>query len=326
MSDTTNLHSMNNRVAAGIGLLLIALVWGSTFGLTKISLADIDPMLFLFIRFSAATVCLVPAYLIRRAAPVHDQHWSPSRGLRESIGPGILLGSVYAVGYIAQTEGLRFTSATTSGFITGMNVIFVAVLFSLINRRLPTRPCRMGVLLATAGLLTITVTGPLTLARGDAITLVCAVFFALHIVATERYAKSVDPVAVALVQTALISIVTLVLCLIRGVPISLRGVPATALLSALYCGVLATSAAIVVQTVAQRVASSIETAIAYSMEPVFAAVFASAFFGEEPSLRVIIGGAMILSGMVTVSLCQSQSSAPTGSCSGTPSSAGSEGC
>jgi drug/metabolite transporter (DMT)-like permease len=305
---------MNNRVAARIGLLLTALVWGSTFGLTKIALADVDPVLFLFIRFSVATLSLVPVYLIRRSAAAHDKHLSPSRGLRESAGPGVILGLIYAVGYVAQTVGLRSTSATTSGFITGMNVVFVAVLFSLINRRLPTKPGLAGVLLATAGLLTITVTGRLTLARGDAMTLVCAVFFALHIVATERYAKSVDPVAVTLVQTALISVVTLILCLIRAIPINLRDVSATALLSALYCGVLATSAAFVVQTAAQRVASSIETAIAYSMEPVFAAAFASVFVGEDPSLRVIAGGAMILAGMVTVGLSQSRSSESTGSC------------
>lgn len=296
---------MNNRVTADIGLLLIALVWGSTFGVTKAALAAVDPMWFLFIRFAAATACLVPVYVARR---LHRRRslTNTTPGLRQSIRPGVLLGLVFAVGYIAQTEGLRLTSATASGFITGMNVVFVAIMHALLTRRLPPPRSQIGVLLATTGLLTITVSQGFTLGRGDLITLVCAVFFGLHIVATERYTHQVDPVAVVLVQTALIALITLVLSSARGVSVRLSDAPASAIWAALYCGVFATSLALVVQTVAQRVTSAIETAIAYSMEPVFSALFAFALFGEDPGIKTLIGGVMILAGIITVNLSKSR--------------------
>jgi drug/metabolite transporter (DMT)-like permease len=308
---------MNNRIAADIGLLFIALIWGSTFGITKTAVADVDPMLFLFVRFAAATVSLLPVYAVgavRRRRP----GTAGRPGLAESIRPGIALGLIFAVGFIAQVEGLRLTSATASGFITGMNVIFVAVVHSLLVRSLPPVRVRIGILLATAGLLTIALQGGLSFARGDIITLVCAVFFGLHIVATDRHARAVDPVAVVLVQAALIALITLALSVSRGSHADLCRIPSSAVLAAVYCGILATSVALVIQTTAQRIASSIETAMIYSMEPVFAALFAFLFFGENPGTKTLIGGLMILAGILAVNLDRSRRPVATVSCSGKP--------
>jgi drug/metabolite transporter (DMT)-like permease len=312
-----NLLVMSNRIAADIGLLFIAVVWGSTFGVMKTAVADVDPMLFLFVRFTAATMGLLPVYAVsavrRRRLGATDRP-----GLAESFKPGIALGLIFAAGFIAQVEGLRLTSATASGFITGMNVILVAVVHSLLIRSLPPIRVRIGILLATAGLLTIAVQKGLSFAPGDIITFVCAVFFGLHIVATDRYARSVDPVAVVLVQAVLIALITLALSVLRGSIADINRIPSTALLAAIYCGILATSVALVIQTAAQRIASSIETAMIYSLEPVFAALFAFLFFGENPGARTLVGGLMILAGILAVNLSPSRHAVPTESYSRTP--------
>jgi drug/metabolite transporter (DMT)-like permease len=308
---------MSNRIAADIGLLFIAVIWGSTFGITKTAVADVDPMLFLFVRFTAATASLLPVYAVRAVQRRRLGAAGPP-GLTESIKPGIALGLIFAAGFIAQTEGLRLTSATASGFITGMNVILVAVIHSLLVRSLPPTRVRIGILLATAGLLTIALQKGLSLASGDIITLVCAVFFGLHIVATDRWARAVDPVAVVLVQAALIALITLALSVSRGSHADLTRISGSAMLAAVYCGILATSVALVIQTTAQRIASSIETAMIYSMEPVFAALFAFLFFGEHPGARTLVGGLMIVAGIVAVNLNPPRRPVPTGSCSRMP--------
>ena len=197
-----------------------------------------------------------------------------------------------------------------------MNVILVAVIHSLLVRSLPPTRVRIGILLATAGLLTIALQKGLSLASGDIITLVCAVFFGLHIVATDRWARAVDPVAVVLVQAALIALITLALSVSRGSHADLTRISGSAMLAAVYCGILATSVALVIQTT--HSASSIETAMIYSMEPVFAALFAFLFFGEHPGARTLVGGLMIVAGIVAVNLNPPRRPVPTGSCSRMP--------
>lgn len=306
---------MNKRLAASIGLLFTALIWGSTFSITKVALTDTDPMLFLFTRFCAATASLALLWIARFPGARRNRTRLGQPTQTKSVKPGIILGLIFAAGYVTQTEGLRFTTATASGFITGMNVVFVGLMYSLLNRKLPSWQNQLGILLATIGLLAITVSGQLTITLGDMLTLVCAVFFGLHIVVTEIYSRRVDPIEVALVQATVVCLVTLTLTLSRGIPIHLSGMPPRALVAAVYCGILATSVALVIQTLAQRVASSIETAIAYSMEPVFSALFAFTFLRETPGLRTLIGGLLIFAGIVTVNLSKTREPEPRGSCS-----------
>jgi len=87
------LDRMNTRLAANLGLLITALIWGSTFSITKVALADVDPTVFLFTRFCAATASLVLSCLARILI---RPSWigAVRSALAESIKPGIVLGSL----------------------------------------------------------------------------------------------------------------------------------------------------------------------------------------------------------------------------------------
>ncbi|HQD18567.1 MAG TPA: DMT family transporter [Bacillota bacterium] len=309
----TKCDGVNKRLAANVGLLITAVIWGSTFSITKVALTDVDPMLFLFVRFAAALATLALLSAVRLLSS-RNRPEAYRLTLTRALRPGIILGLIFAIGYVTQTEGLRYTTATASGFITGMNVVFVGLMYSILNRRIPARHSLIGIALATVGLLTISVSGRLTIARGDLLTLICAVFFGLHIVVTEVYARHVDPVEVALVQAAVLCLVTLILTQAQGVSMRPYEISARALAAALYCGIFATSVALVIQTLAQRVTSSVDTAIIYSMEPVFSAVFAFAFLREAPTLQTLAGGLLIFAGVVTVNLSEAREPEPRVSC------------
>ena len=121
------LGSVSKRRQAELGMLLVAFVWGSTFVITKNALADIGPFLFLGIRF-------ILAFLVLAAFA-----WSEIQKIdRATLLTGSLIGIFLFIGYTFQTVGLQYTTASKAGFITGLNVVLVPVLYVLIERKLPT--------------------------------------------------------------------------------------------------------------------------------------------------------------------------------------------
>jgi drug/metabolite transporter (DMT)-like permease len=164
---------------ADLLLIITAMIWGWTFIIIKWSVASIDPYFFIYSRFLVAFILLMILFHSRI-----KQHW------RSCLKPGIILGLILALGFITQTLGLKYTTASASGFITGLNVILVTVFAAIITRKLPNKIVLLGILAATAGLLLLTFKGSLEFGKGDLLTLACAALFALHIVYTERLAQN----------------------------------------------------------------------------------------------------------------------------------------
>ncbi|HHW15397.1 MAG TPA: DMT family transporter, partial [Firmicutes bacterium] len=166
-------------------MVLVTLIWGVTFSLTKQGVAVVPPLLFLALRFLLAFAVLVVAGFsrLRRLTPTE---WRA----------GLVTGLVFAAGFITQTLGLRLTTAAKAAFITGISVVLVP-LFSAVLLRLRPEPAEIaGSLLSFAGLAVLSVSRSLSLGLlsfGDFLALLCAGFFALHIILMGRWAAQVDP-------------------------------------------------------------------------------------------------------------------------------------
>jgi len=274
---------------ADVLLLLVALIWGSTFVLVKRAVAQYPVYAFLFLRFALATGVLL--VLFGR----HLQRLSPSMLLA-----GVAIGLFLFGGYAFQTVGLQYTSASNAGFITGLSVVIVPMLSTVLLRRMPEPQALLGVVLATVGLALLTMGKDLRPSHGDLIVLGCAFCYALHISAVSRFAPQTDALALTLVQVAVVAVLSGAASLAVGEwP---RAIPAHIFLAAAFTGVLATALAFAIQNAVQARTTATHTALIFTTEPVFAALFGFLLAGESLAAWGWVGCGLILLGMLLAEL------------------------
>jgi drug/metabolite transporter (DMT)-like permease len=272
---------------ATLALLAMTATWGSTFYLIKDLLDRVPTLDFLAVRFAiaAAAMLLVAPRAIARLSP----------GVRRYA---VVLGLLYGVAQILQTAGLAHTPASVSGFITGMYVVCTPLFAAWILHTRIGPLTWAAVALATVGLGVLTL-GGFSLGYGEAITLVAAGLYALHIVGLGAWSSPRDAVGMSILQITVIATVCFVATVPDGVVLPDNG---RDWLSLVYMALIAGALAMLGQTWAQAHLSPTRSAIIMSMEPVFAATFAVALGGEGVTPRLLVGGAMVLTAMLVVEL------------------------
>lgn len=280
---------MNARTRAELYLLSITLIWGSTFVITKGALQDVSPFLYTAIRFTAAALLLgmITARTVMKTT-------------RRSFVKGGILGVLLFVGFILQTVGLQYTSASKSAFITGMLVVLTPICQIVIERRPPQLGNLIGIVLVTVGLYLLTSPEGSEFNIGDLLTLGCALCFALYIVYLDIFSQVDDPILLTFHQSFVSGLLALV-----GVFVYEEVVwnPTPPLLGALaYLTVFATLIALFVQVKYQKDTTPTRAAVIFSVEPVFAATIAYFFTGEVMGAIGVVGGALIVAGMLVSEL------------------------
>ncbi len=283
------MHDRERRHTLLATALLIALtaVWGSTFFLIRDLVKHIPSADFLAVRFAIAAVLMVAMFT--RQVRALD---------RRAVKIAVLLGVFYGAGQLLQTIGLEHTSASVSGFVTGMYVVFTPLLGALIFRDRVGPPMWIAVTIATAGLAVLSLKG-FTMGSGELLTLGAAAVYGLHIVGSGRWARPENAVGLSTVQAIVITAICAVAAAPHGIVLPANRGEWTVVL---YMATASTVAALLIQTWAQAHMSATRAAITMTLEPVFAAAFAVAFGGEHPTVRMVIGGLMILSAMYIVEL------------------------
>ena len=279
--------SQRGSLSATLTLLTITATWGSTFFLIKDLLVRVPVLDFLALRFAIASVGLL--LLFPRAL---------GRLTRDSLRQAVVLGLLYGVAQILQTAGLAQTPASVSGFITGTYVVATPLLAAVLLHTRITALTWGAVVLAMAGLGVLTLSG-LSVGYGEAITLLSAVLYALHIVGLGAWSRVSQVAGMSIVQLLMITLVCGVLTLPDGIVLPSTG---RDWLSVVYMAVFAGALAMAGQTWAQAHLPPTRSAIIMSMEPVFAALFAVLLGGESVTARMVVGGAMVLTAMLVVEL------------------------
>lgn len=211
---------------------------------------------------------------------------------------GVVLGLVYGLAQLVQTTGLQSTSASVSGFVTGMYVVLTPVLGALLLRQRLGPVVWVAVSLATAGLGVLSLHG-LALGGGEAVTLASAALYALHIVGLGVWSNGRNALGLTVVQLGTIAVVCGVGAVPGGVALPSRGADWAVLL---YMALIAGALALVVQTWAQAHLPATRAAIVMTMEPVWAAGFAVGVGGELLGWRLAAGGVLVLAGMYLAEL------------------------
>ena len=271
---------------SALALLAITVIWGWTFVLVKQGMTEVGPLSFLAARFGVAF--LVLAIML---------HGTLRRIDRRSLMRGSVVGIALFLGYLFQTWGLVYTTATKSGLLTGLSVVIVPIAASMLLRKRVQLTVWLGTLFAAGGLfLLVAGKGQLgAMNKGDALTLACAVSFALHIVLVDRFVRRSDYRQLLLVQVGVVGLLSLIgaLTMERSVP-ALSG---SLIEGILVTGIPATAVALYVLNRFQASSTASYTAIILTMEPVFAALFGALLLGETMGPSQWMGGAMIVMGM-----------------------------
>lgn len=280
------MSNFSQRTQAELAILLVAVIWGVTFVVVKEALADIGPFLFLALRF-------IIAFLVLALLSFHNIR----QIRRTTVFAGCLLGFFLFIGYIFQTVGLKYTTSSNAGFITGVSVVLVPIIYSIVNRIWPSLKTVFTVILAVTGLFLMSVPdNSFSLAYGDLLVLVCAFGFALHIVFVDRYSHYHNPVAITGVQILFVGLVCLVMGLfIEPIPSSLS---ANTIVAIFITAVFATALAFLIQNALQKYSTPSRFAIVLATEPVFAALAGYLWANEVFSLRTLLGAGLILLSML----------------------------
>jgi drug/metabolite transporter (DMT)-like permease len=277
----------SSPIIASVALVGVTAVWGYTFLVVQDAVASMPVMDFLAWRFLLASFVMIALRPTRLRTVT-----------RLELLRGIGLGTVLGLGYIAQTYGLRYTSAAISGFITGMFVVLTPVMSWILLRRKTNRNTWMVVALAAVGLALLSLNG-WSVGIGELLTLGCAVFFAIHIVGLGEWSSQYEPYTFSLLQIATVGIISLIAAIPEGIAVppntEVWGVVA-------ITGVLATAVAFFVQTWAQSLVSATRAAVVMTMEPVFAGLFAVVIGGNQLTLRTLGGAACIVAAMLIINL------------------------
>jgi drug/metabolite transporter (DMT)-like permease len=266
-------------------------VWGSTFVLVKEALGDVSPVLFLGLRFSAATLALALLYWLNPGDPGKPGDWKG----------GVITGAFLYGGYLLQTLGLRSTTAAKSGFITGLYIVLVPLASSIVYRKAPQISEIIGVSIATAGLGLMTLTGwRLEIGEGDLLTVGCAVMFTFHIMVLGYYSQRMAYGWLTLLQIG--TCAAIALASFWWVEAPTFHFNTRVLMAIGVTALLGTALAFTVQTWAQRYTTPTRTALIFALEPVFAWLTSFLLAGELLSRRAAIGALCILAGILLVEL------------------------
>ncbi|UZJ77004.1 DMT family transporter [Fictibacillus sp. KU28468] len=284
------------RKIADTGLLLVALVWGTTFVIVQNAVAFLPPFAFNSIRFFLAAIIL--GGWIVFAAPDKKQFLKSKRIWHK----GISLGFWLYLGYGFQTVGLVYTTSSKTAFITGLSVVVVPLMAVFLLKQRLNLSSAISVIMAVAGLYLLTGGSGLAMNKGDFFVLLCAFSFGMHIVMTAKFASGAPVLWLTLIQLATVSFLSMItsLSIENWKPafkwdIMLQKEVITALV---VTAIFATALAFLAQTYFQGYTTPARVALIFALEPVFGALTAYVWANETLGAKGITGCILILAGMI----------------------------
>ena len=279
-----------NRFVAQVGLVLTTLAWGATFVLVKDSLEYAKPFTFIFFRFIIATLAILPFIFLNKKRNFFN------RINNSEIGFGLICGLLLFIGYAFQNFGLEITVPSKSAFITSISVLIVPIILVFYKNEITTPRLWISILIVIFGLYLLIDPGSgveqsnekygkdaFLPNLGDMLTFGCAIFFAMHIIAQSDAVKNkINLIRFFIIQCLSVSLFSGLCALIINEPAIPWEHPQINILywSLMINGMIATTFAIFVMIWAQKILSAGETAVIFSLEPIFAALF-SIFMGVE---------------------------------------------
>lgn len=293
----------NRKWQGSILLLLTAFIWGAAFVAQKIGIVDIGVFTFSASRFMISGIALLPVIMLRKKhKQLADITPEKKKSARKTlIAGGVICGILLAMATNVQQMGIADTTAGKAGFITTLYIVFVPIL-RVFNKKKVSGGVWISVAAAVAGLYLLSVKEGFSINQGDALVLLCALFFTFHILVIDKYSPQTDGVKMSCIQFFTAALFSAILMLVFERP-SLSAVLAC-WAPILYLGVVSGAIGYTLQIIGQRDTDPAAASLILSLESVFAAITGVLFINESFTAKELIGcvfvfGATILSQVST---------------------------
>ncbi len=291
-------------------LIFCTLIWGGTFTATKLSLVSVSSSLFTGIRFAIASFVFI-IYILYKSKnegskfPVFKTH-------KNLYFLAFLLGFWMFLGFAFETIGLKYTTATKSGFLTGTLVVITPILQTVFFRKVPSSGNLVGVIVVMLGLFFLSAEPMgennkfvISYHLGDVLTLGGAFFFSLYIIYMDRASKTCPLDLLLLSQTLVTSVFSFVLAFVLDwsdlEPLMVRLEP-NVLPALFYNGLISSVGTTFLQTKYQKGISPTRAGLIFSLEPVFSAIIAYFVLEERLDFTGFIGCSLVLTGVLLAEL------------------------
>ncbi len=281
------------ELKADILMLIAAIIWGFAFVSQRVGMETMGPHLFNGVRFLIGSVAILP--VIWYFSNKTNTSKKPKVSNKKLILSGIVAGLFLFGGMTFQQVGLLYTTAGKAGFITGMYVFFVPVIGIFLGQKTKAGTW-IGAIIALMGLYLLSVRSDFGLSYGDSLVLICAIFFAAHVLIIGYLAKRVDVLKLSLIQYVTTGVISMTVALFTE-QVSAHMISIT-IIPLLYAGVMSTAVAYTLQVVAQQHAHSSHAAIILSLEGAFAVLGGWLLLDEKIPLVGLVGCALMLAGML----------------------------
>lgn len=278
---------MNNKANLGrTCLILTTLIWGSSFVILKSALDSITPLWVLAIRFSGAAILMLIACLPRLKKL--DKRY---------VTGGCLMGLCLAAAYIVQTYGLVYTTPGKNAFLTTTYCILVPFLYWAISGKRPDKYNIIAALVCLVGVGFVCLGNDLSINVGDMLTILCGLFYGLHIIVTSRTAENRDPVLITMLQFAAAAVVCFIgAVLFEPAP---HDIGSGTWLSIAYMTFICTGLCYILQTVGQKYTPPSQTAVILTLESVFGSAISVILGVESLTFNIALGFFLIFIAIIT---------------------------
>ena len=296
MEDSTKEQgNTKKKVLANILLVATTLLWGTSFIITKNLTQEVPIFLYLGVRFSIAIFGFIP-YFIRI-----------KRINKKIVLYGVLTGLMYYVAIVFQTLGIQTTTAGKAAFITGLSTIMVPFITWVGFKKIIKKRVWLAVIISIVGMVFLSLEDESGIIIGDFLVLLCAILYAFFIVLNDKYVRIVDVYLYSAVQLIVISVLSFGGSFLINESYDLTNVSLTYWLIFIYMGLAVTTGTFIFQNWSQQHQGPTQTAIIFTLEPVFAVIFASFIIGSETmTLLGWLGCSLIFSAILITVLKRSQ--------------------
>ena len=273
-------------ILASGGLILTSAIWGFAFVVVKDSVDTIPPVYMVSIRYTIAAV-LLGFVLIPQFKKLNRYYWIH----------GAVTGLMLALGYITQTIGCKYTTAGKNAFLTTIYVILIPLISWPLNKKRPHFVVFLSAVMALVGIGLLALRnegGVLGFNVGDILTLICGLFYALHIIFTAKFSQDKNPVILTWIQFIVASVFSWAVSPLIDGSFSVALLKSSRVIfSMLYLGIFSSLVAFLLQNICLKYMESSLASLFLSLESVFGVIFSTIFLRERMTLVMIIGCVLI---------------------------------
>ena len=257
-------------------LFAMTFIWGTSFVILKNTLESISTLYILAVRFTGAAVIM---------AAFGANGWKTAD--RKYLIGGALMGVSLFLAYVFQTYGLVYTTPGKNAFLTTTYCMIVPFLYwALIGKR-PDRYNVIAAVLCVIGVGLISLDAGLSVNKGDVLTVICGLFYALHIIVSARYVRGRSVLLLTAIQFGTAAVLSWISAVLFAPAPS--GAPAGAWLSVAYLCIMCTAVSFGLQAFGQKYSPPSQTAVIMTLESVFGAAISVLFFNEQLTVKLFFG-------------------------------------